>query len=222
MIHTEEERKKLMAKRLKDLRKSKHLTYDDLSELLHGSPSRNTLISYEKAENAANNNINLQGVKLAELAEFYDVTTDYLLALADDPDKKPLAVDELKITVEAKEAIKKIASRHPDDREALSAFIESNEFSDLISYFKALQTTLNTCQQLTEPYLISRYGYSPGESIEDPINQIRLLRLEIEDCIIHYLESEYHYSDVKKDLQYNIDLAIAAIEDEEEKHNGIT
>lgn len=222
MSRTEEQRKEEMAKRLYKLRTDKHLTFDALSELLHGSPSRNTLISYEKTENATNNNINLQGVKLAELAEFYNVTTDYLLALADDPDKKPLAVDELKITVGAKDALKKIASRHPTDREALSTFIESDEFSDLIGHFRALQTIENTYQQLTAPYLISRYGYSPGESIEDPINQLRLLRLEIEDCITHYLESEYHYSEIKKDLQNNIDLALAAIEAEEENSDGIT
>lgn len=222
MIYTEEERKKLMAQRLRDLREGRNLTLEALSELLHGSPSRNTLLSYEKKENTTNNNINLQGIKLAELAEFYNVSTDYLLGLSDDHDKKPTAVDELKITVDAKEALKKIASRHPTDREALSTFIESDEFSDLIGHFRALQTTENTYQQLTAPYLISRYGYSPGESIEDPINQLRLLRLEIEDCITHYLESEYHYSEIKKDLQNNIDLALAAIEAEEENSDGIT
>lgn len=65
----------MLGKRLKQVRKEKGLTQIKAAELL-GIPSR-TYVAYERSEREANSEM------LIKLADFYDVTIDYLLGKVD-------------------------------------------------------------------------------------------------------------------------------------------
>ena len=223
MIHTDDERRELMAKRLKELRKDKHLSHDELAEIMKGSPSRNSLLNYEKIDNTKNDNLNIQGLKLSALADFYDVTADYILGLTDDPARKPSAVDDLKLSPDAVKVIKKLTGKCQYDTIALNELLESSEFTDLILKIIGLRMALETAERRTCGELVSHYRYAPGEDINDELNMIRLKRLEIDDCITQFLNHEYRYTEIKNKLSHEIDFAEAIlIAEEGNNQNGIT
>ena len=77
----------IMAARLKQLRESKHLSHERLSQAVtekyeeYGvSISRDSLINYEKANGK---NLGMRAECLRCLADFYGVSTDYLLGISD-------------------------------------------------------------------------------------------------------------------------------------------
>ena len=66
-----------IAERLKPLRKEKGLTQVEMAELLHCTDRHYQKIEYGK--------INLPSTTLLFLADFFGVTTDYLLGRTEDP-----------------------------------------------------------------------------------------------------------------------------------------
>lgn len=68
-------------KRISDLRKHRGLNQEQLAEKLSVSPS--TIAMWETNKRA------LKDDSLKQLADFFDVTTDYLLGRTDNKEKKP-------------------------------------------------------------------------------------------------------------------------------------
>ena len=66
-----------VAERLKPLRKKKGLTQVEMAELLHCTDRHYQKIEYGK--------VNLPSITLMFLADFFGVTTDYLLGRTEDP-----------------------------------------------------------------------------------------------------------------------------------------
>ena len=65
--------------KLKELRQKNHFTQKQIAEVLHMSQS-----SYSKTENATTLNSNV----LTQVADFYNVTTDYILGRDNDHEEK--------------------------------------------------------------------------------------------------------------------------------------
>ena len=69
---------KIFGERLQTLRKGKELKQEDMKDLLHITTNHYQKIEYGK--------INISITTLAQLADFFSVSTDYLLGRADEPD----------------------------------------------------------------------------------------------------------------------------------------
>ena len=80
----------MLQKRMKELRVQRGLTQNEPASVLH--PSREAYSMYENGKRQ----LSCQG--LAQLAQFYGVTTDYMLGLSDDPEGAPkLTAEEEKL-----------------------------------------------------------------------------------------------------------------------------
>lgn len=64
---------------------------------------------------------------LTMLADFYNVTTDYLLGLSDDPQREPSAVDKLGLSPKARDIIERDHNT-PSISKLISDLIEQNNF----------------------------------------------------------------------------------------------
>lgn len=98
----------LMAKRLKSLREEKKLSHVTLKEALESKYnieiSRDSLMSYERLKPDENNRYKNEGMRveyLRYLADFYGVTTDYLLGIDEHRKRNPATIYELGITEES-------------------------------------------------------------------------------------------------------------------------
>ena len=160
---TKQEQSFEMARRLKDLREERNLSHDKLKAALLEqfgiTISRDSLMSYEiqtephsKIKNGKYPNLNMGVEYLNALAQFYGVSTDYLLGLSDKPTIDPQAAGAAEYTGLSLEAIKKLHLLHIANSHGLvakgyevnyigllSELIEAdNDFYDLcaeISYF---------------------------------------------------------------------------------------
>ncbi len=112
---------KRTAERLKDLRKQKGISHDKLSmaikEQYGVNISKGTLINYENSEDfgvKAGSAKGMSAERLAVLADFFGVTTDYLLGLSDIKSTKPdiqVSASTLGISSEAAENLATLAKQ---------------------------------------------------------------------------------------------------------------
>lgn len=65
---------------------------------------------------------------LKKIADYYNVSSDYLLGLSDDPQRKPSAVDQLGLTPAARDIIEGQKKHHPDFGKLISDIVESGHF----------------------------------------------------------------------------------------------
>lgn len=68
----------MIGKRIKDLRKSKKITQDELGSIL-GLSGKSAISNYENGYSAPDNEM------LNKIADYFNVSTDYLLGRTDDP-----------------------------------------------------------------------------------------------------------------------------------------
>ena len=98
------ERETLIAARLRGLRESKRLSHERLARAMcekYGiSISKSSLLNYEAGAVAG-----MRAEYLCCFADFYGVSTDFLLALSDEPNRRPTAVDELHLSPNAVEQL---------------------------------------------------------------------------------------------------------------------
>lgn len=106
--------------RLKDLRTNKHMHMDELA-METGIPKQ-TLSNYEQDGYLVPHTIVLQ------LADYYGVSTDYLLGLTDNPAPVVTQVSELRLSDHAIETI----CRDDINSRLLSEIIESSSFRDFL------------------------------------------------------------------------------------------
>lgn len=99
----------MMGTRIKDLRKKHKITQMELSEYLNISQS--TLALYESKKRAVSVDI------IIKLSQFFNVTTDYLLGISDDP--KSEAVHGEQLTDDEKKLIDTYRSLNSDGKQIM-------------------------------------------------------------------------------------------------------
>lgn len=141
-----------MKEQLQQLRKSRGLTQDDLAEILGIS-----LSSYQKYERDA---ISPSYETLCKIADFYHVTTDYLLGR--EPATDPF--DMLQLPEDQKSVMERFAS-FPDDVRAI-----------VLDAIKELAEAAKKRQKLdtTTAYTAARDGDTPG-TVELPNEKVTQL-----------------------------------------------
>lgn len=141
-----------MKEQLQQLRKSRGLTQDDLAEILGIS-----LSSYQKYERDA---ISPSYETLCKIADFYHVTTDYLLGR--EPATDPF--DMLQLPEDQKSVMERYAS-FPDDVRAI-----------VLDAIKELAEAAKKRQKLdtTTAYTAARDGDAPG-TVELPNEKVTQL-----------------------------------------------
>lgn len=141
-----------MKEQLQQLRKSRGLTQDDLAEILGIS-----LSSYQKYERDA---ISPSYETLCKIADFYHVTTDYLLGR--EPATDPF--DMLQLPEDQKSVMERFAS-FPDDVRAI-----------ILDAIKELAEAAKKRQKLdtTTTYTAARDGDAPG-TVELPNEKVTQL-----------------------------------------------
>lgn len=141
-----------MKEQLQQLRKSRGLTQDDLAEILGIS-----LSSYQKYERDA---ISPSYEILCKIADFYHVTTDYLLGR--EPATDPF--DMLQLPEDQKSVMERFAS-FPDDVRAI-----------ILDAIKELAEAAKKRQKLdtTTAYTAARDGDAPG-TVELPNEKVTQL-----------------------------------------------
>ena len=141
-----------MKEQLQQLRKSRGLTQDDLAEILGIS-----LSSYQKYERDA---ISPSYETLCKIADFYHVTTDYLLGR--EPATDPF--DMLQLPEDQKSVAERFAS-FPDDVRAI-----------ILDAIKELAEAAKKRQKLdtTTAYTAARDGDAPG-TVELPNEKVTQL-----------------------------------------------
>lgn len=141
-----------MKEQLQQLRKSRGLTQDDLAEILGIS-----LSSYQKYERDA---ISPSYETLCKIADFYHVTTDYLLGR--EPATDPF--DMLQLPEDQKSVMERFAS-FPDDVRAI-----------ILDAIKELAEAAKKRQKLdtTTAYTAARDGDAPG-TVELPNEKVTQL-----------------------------------------------
>ena len=141
-----------MKEQLQQLRKSRGLTQDDLAEILGIS-----LSSYQKYERDA---ISPSYETLCKIADFYHVTTEYLLGRA--PATDPF--DMLQLPEDQKSVMERFAS-FPDDVRAI-----------ILDAIKELAEAAKKRQKLdtTTAYTAARDGDAPG-TVELPNEKVTQL-----------------------------------------------
>lgn len=141
-----------MKEQLQQLRKSRGLTQDDLAEILGIS-----LSSYQKYERDA---ISPSYETLCKIADFYHVTTDYLLGR--EPATDPF--DMLQLPEDQKSVMERFAS-FPDDVRAI-----------ILDAIKELAEAAKKRQKLdtTTAYTAARDGDTPG-TVELPNEKVTQL-----------------------------------------------
>ena len=116
---------------LSELRRDRHLTQKQLSELLHVSVG--TISNYE-------NNTHLPDlVKLKELADYFNVSTDYLLGRCDSPDSPDVFAQPILPGRTAGSLHQLIRQLPPDRRTALAVILEDMEFHATVSRYNRRQ-----------------------------------------------------------------------------------
>lgn len=135
----------ITAKRLKELREEKKLSHISLSKALkeqYGIDiSRDSLMCYEVSDPHHTKAYKNEGMRVEYLrcfSEFYDVSSDYLLGLTDDRNKKPSAVDELGLSNKAVDNIRLIRTHSDSAITALDTLLENADILILLEMISQL------------------------------------------------------------------------------------
>lgn len=109
----------------------------DIREISSDSTVASGALSNYRSDNAESGINNL-----VKIANYFNVSTDYLLGLTDDPERMPSAVDELGLTPEAVKKIKADNRENKKIRISLSSFINhavEGKDTDGINYIDRME-----------------------------------------------------------------------------------
>ena len=143
-----------MAKRIRDQRKQKGLSHVSLSAELkkryNVDISKDSLINYEVQEELHSKAYSNEGMNIAYLrclADFYGVSTDYLLGLSDHPTKKTeeATAEELGLSATAVTNLQQNLCYDDYSADVLNAILESTEFLGLVS---SIAEAIDACKEL--------------------------------------------------------------------------
>lgn len=115
----------IIASRLRDARKRKGITQEKISSLL--DLGKNTYGTYEKEKGLPD------AVRIAWLAEYYNVSSDYLLGLIDSFFPASETLNDLRLSEEAKDDLERI-TYNKRTKAVFEMMIHSKAFTELLHY----------------------------------------------------------------------------------------
>lgn len=141
----------IMAARLKQLRKERKLSHVALSTALNQAYgidiSRDSLMSYEVTDPNHSKHYKNEGMRveyLRCLADFYNVSSDYLLGLTNDPSKNPAAADELGLSAALIDKLKRYSKY-----DIINTLLETMFDTSIFISISALTNNINKVKDIT-------------------------------------------------------------------------
>lgn len=116
-----------MAKRLKDLREKEYISHEKLSKYLYKyydiKISTDSLMNYEVTDenhSKAFKNLGMRAEYLRYLADYFGVSTDYILGRTEDSNVNPPAADELGLPENTAKFFAELASLGPNNNQGFA------------------------------------------------------------------------------------------------------
>ena len=197
-----------LQEKLKDLRVEKRLRLLDLAHET-GIPAS----TLQRAEDKEDIRIGYQD--LTNLAEYYDVSTDYLFGLTDNRKHRNVDVDKLRLSDTAIDVLSCDNFNH----RLLSEMISHPDFPKLMRAMEiyidriilSQMNTLNTLYKITEETIKDKFEVKSNDEIiellgEAVVDEDEYLRLRITERFSLLIKSIYdlHAKDVKPNEEYDI------------------
>ena len=203
--------------RLKRLRESKKLSHDKLSDEIEDRYGvhidKKTLINYEKAETLSSKPEAVKGMnitRLTALADYYGVSTDYLLGVSDCPSiRKDVKVIQKTLGISPK-ATKNLISIVESSRtralpfpssaqkrnwalvQAMNVLFESDDLLQIIESIANLTDAANALQDYKQ-YSANDFLEDDLEHAEDRLGYIdhcyRVARLDVSEAILNCMDN---------------------------------
>lgn len=129
----------MIGERMKSLREQHGLSQAALANAI--GIAQSSIGNYERGSRIPDSET------IIALAKFFDVTSDYLLGLSNDPQKHPTATDQLGLSSEAVDRLISWNTRYPDGKDALyalSKLIVYSRFFDVVKYLSLLLDITNS------------------------------------------------------------------------------
>ena len=124
----------MIGNRIKQLREEKGLSQAELANAIQIAQS--SIGNYERELRAPDSET------ILALAKYFNVTSDYLLGLADDPQKQPSATEELGLSYDAVERLIAWNTRYPNGNEALSTLSRLITYSEFFHVLYSISLLL--------------------------------------------------------------------------------
>lgn len=150
---------------LRKLMKDRDITQDELSKVV--GKTRQTVSQYINGYSEPGYNT------LSKIAVYFDVTTDFLLGLTDDPARKPAATDDLGLSAHAVKMIQTLKSCSSDDRrymDFLSQLFE-NPVCDHLFHAMYMDCQANAAEIIFSSVPMDTETFS-AESVQNRRNKI--------------------------------------------------
>lgn len=220
----------VMAERLKQLRESKGLSHEKLSKALldqYGVKiSSDSLINYEVADSCHTKAYKNQGMRveyLRCLADFYDVSTDYLLGITNTKSNDASVQKMVSLTGLSEQSIEYLAEMNNiRNRNAITPFIEETIEGELYLERLHLEAVLSDTtddipdeiQEIMDALNISDWRNNKELIIETALRQRREITAKngahfetiMIDAINHLIENEPEYKILQKIALYILSL----------------
>ncbi len=219
-----------MAKRLKKLRKERKLSHIKLSEALREkyniSISKDSLIAYEVTSATHDKACANQGMRaeyLRCLADFYDVSTDYLLGITNTKSNDTSVQKMVSLTGLSEQSIEYLAEMNNiRNRNAITPFIEETIEGELYNERLHLEAVLSDTtndvpdeiQEIMDALNVSDWQNNKKLIIETALSQRREITAKngahfetiMIDAINHLIENEAEYKILQKIALYILSL----------------
>lgn len=176
------ERKKKIAQRIKKLRKSKKLSHQKLAEELRKkyniTISKDSLIQYEVDTEHHSKWDKLKGMNieyLYYLADFFNVSVDYILGITDNPTTDKTLDFICNYTGLSQSAVNTLRQLNTTKCKTISQIIESAEFLDIVNIIISAQynkNLLNPSGDVIAHIIIDKLCGENKTEIEKIIDQI--------------------------------------------------
>ena len=130
---------------------------------------------------------------LVKIADYFNVSADYLLGRTEDPSRKPCAADELGLSVDAVCWMLALANSPDRDRYTryLSVLLEMQSFQtllfSLIEYFSAVKAA-SIAESILENFSSSNDLYPSAKSLEEKLTAAQC-DMQYDDMVRHFLGS---------------------------------
>lgn len=187
-----------MAKRLKELREGRGLSHVSLckalKEIYNIDISRDSLMGYERLKPDDTNRYKNEGMRveyLRCLADFYGVSSDYILGLTNDPSRKPSVIDELGISPQAMDNLKSccLEGKTTGFIDGINTILTLPRLSILAKNIDRLSRNIILETSRLKRYSINNRGNS--ERILPADRQMDIQDIDFSNRLIDIIEKEY-------------------------------
>lgn len=187
------EYKEKFADRLVKLRESNNISQQELADSL--GVTRQSLSLYEKAERTINIDL------LAKIADFFNVSTDYLLGITGNPSKNPDITNACNVTGLDEEAIKSLISRSQNGKHKLNnlnKLLINYHFFEALDVLEKYNVTNRIIEKRLKKSNISTVNIDIEKELTEHEKAERNAEIFLEDCGYIVLTSDFDILDFYK------------------------